>query len=289
MTEVKVNYHVLNNSIVLNWSGKTETIANTDGRYSKVILAIKEGRLSEIPKLVDLAAQFEGTGLELKHGQLWEGNTAIPTELNDRILRMKDEGLPFDSLLKFWDNLKLNPSFNARKMMFAFLAHNGHPLTDDGCFIAYRGVTEDFKDVHTQTFDNKPGSVCEMPRDQVDDNPNNTCSNGLHVACYNYAKDFGSKLVEVKVNPVDVVCVPVDYNGTKMRVCKFEVVTEAADMRTESVYGVKPSEGLTPEDLAQAVDPEGDEDSNYDSECPDCGYENDPSHSYCGDCGEDLN
>jgi hypothetical protein len=141
-------------------------------------------------------------------------------------LKFKEQKLPYKALLKFWDNLKKNPSFNSRKMLFKFLEHNGHPLTSDGCFIAYRGVTEDFKDVHTKTFDNKPGSVCEMPRSQVNDNPNETCSDGLHVACFDYAKGFGPKLVEVKVNPIDVVCVPVDYNGTKMRVCRFEVIQE---------------------------------------------------------------
>jgi predicted RNase H-like nuclease (RuvC/YqgF family) len=55
------------------------------------------------------------------------------------------------------------------------------------------------------------------------------------VACFDYAKGFGEKLVEVLVNPADVVCVPVDYNGTKMRVCRFEVVAECQEMNTELV------------------------------------------------------
>jgi hypothetical protein len=144
--------------------------------------------------------------------------------------------MPVDILTKFWRNLKANPSFNSRKMLYKFLEHNGHPLTEDGCFIAYRGVTEDFKDLHTQTFNNAVGQVVEVSRSEVDDNPNNTCSNGLHVACHDYAKGFGPKLIEVKVNPKDVVTVPVDYNGTKMRVCKFEVMAECENIRMEPVY-----------------------------------------------------
>jgi len=31
--------------------------------------------------------------------------------------------------------------------------------------------------------------------------------------------------VLVKVNPKDVVSVPVDYNNTKMRVCRYEVIS----------------------------------------------------------------
>ena len=93
-------------------------------------------------------------------------------------------------------------------------------------------MTEDFKDKHTKSFNNAPGQVCEIPRSAVDDNPDNTCSHGLHVGGYEYAKDFasGGKLVLVKVNPRDVVAVPNDYNGQKMRVCRFEVLKEATDI-----------------------------------------------------------
>ncbi len=123
-------------------------------------------------------------------------------------------------------------------MLYRFLEHNGHPLTEDGCFIAYRGVTDDFRDCRTRSIDNSVGSVVEMPREQVDDNPNNTCSYGLHVACFNYAEGFGPKLIEVKVNPKDVVCVPEDYEGTKMRVCRYEVVNESDNRpKNDTLYG----------------------------------------------------
>lgn len=230
-----LNYHVLNDSIVLNYEGKTKTIAKGDERYEPVLNAIRSDKLADIPGIVEIERRYNGQGIELKDGLLVANNEPLPSELESRILKYKEQSLPYDSLLKFWENLKKNPSFNARKMLFKFLEHNGIPLTQDGHFIAYRGVTEDFKDRHTNTFDNKPGSVCEMPREQVDDNPNNTCSSGLHVACFEYAKGFATKLVEVKVNPADVVCVPVDYDGTKMRTCKFEVVQECKEINTELV------------------------------------------------------
>lgn len=232
---MKINFHVLNDSVVLNYGGKTQVVAGSDDRYEAVLSCIRENRLSDIPSVVEIERRFNGEGIELKDGLLMAKGEALPAELESRILKFKEQRLPYDALLNFWQNLKKNPSYNARKMLFAFLEHNGHPLTPDGCFIAYRGVTEDFKDAHTKSFDNKPGSICEMPREAVDDNPNNTCSSGLHVACFDYAKGFASKLVEVKVNPADVVCVPVDYNGTKMRTCRFEVVQECAVINTELV------------------------------------------------------
>ena len=213
----KVNYHVLNDSIVLNYGGKTKVLAKSDERYEKVLDCIREDNLAGIPEAVEYERKFAGKGIELEDGLLKAGNEVLPVELEQRIMKFKEANLPYDALLQFWNNLKSNPSFNSRQQLYKFLEHNGHPLTQDGCFIAYRGVTEDFKDCRTGTFDNKVGSICEMPRQSVDDNPNNTCSKGLHVACFNYAKGFGPRLIEVKVNPRDVVCVPTDYKGTKMR------------------------------------------------------------------------
>lgn len=293
-----VNFHVLNNSLVLNYNGKTEVISRSDTRFQRVYEAIKEGRFDDIPALVEIEMHLEGTGLELRDGLLFDGDSALPEALNKRILAFRDEGLPYKHLLQFWDNVKKNPSFNSRQMLFAFLEHNGHPITQDGCFIAYRGVTEDFKDKHSGKFDNSPGSICEMSRDQVDDNPNNTCSHGLHVACFAYAKDFGSKLVEVKVNPTDVVAVPTDYNGTKMRVCKFEVVQECQGIRTETLYN--PDKGISRNELMDDEDEscngcgacetcdENNRNTLENGTCPDCHSDVDSDDAFCKHCGVDL-
>ena len=231
-----INYHILNDSIVLNFKGKTEVLSSSDSRYEKVIDCIRQDRLDDIPKIVDLVQDLINKGLDVKDGLILINGEAMPESLSKRILAFQAQDLPFKYLLNFWDNLKKNPSFNSKKMLFKFLEFNGHPITKDGCFIAYRGVTDEFKDVHTRKFDNSPGSICEMDRSNVDDNPDNTCSNGLHVACFDYANGFGSKTIEVKVNPKDVVAVPKDYNGTKMRVCKFEVIQECENIREEELY-----------------------------------------------------
>ena len=64
-----------------------------------------------------------------------------------------------------------------------------------------------------------------IAREKVDKNREQTCSTGLHVASYNYAKGYsGDVMIMVKVNPRDVVAVPTDYNNEKMRVCQYEVM-----------------------------------------------------------------
>jgi hypothetical protein len=70
-----------------------------------------------------------------------------------------------------------------------------------------------------------------MPRDEVDDDPDHTCSHGLHVGALEYIPHFGlyqsdRRVVLVAVAAEDFVAVPKDYDGTKARVCKYEVLEE---------------------------------------------------------------
>lgn len=232
----KVNYIVLGDSLVINHNHKTVNIKKGDVRFDQILTAIRENRLQDIPGLMSPADALAKKGLQLVNGAVQIEGQPLPEALNKRLLDLIETQMPTEILVRFWNNLKQNPSFNSRQMLYKFLEHNGHPLTEDGCFIAYRGIREDFKDKHTGTMDNSPGRVIEVSRESVDDNPNNTCSHGLHVACFDYAKGFGERLVEVKVNPKDVVAVPTDYNGTKMRVCKFEVLAECEMLIQGPVY-----------------------------------------------------
>jgi len=79
---------------------------------------------------------------------------------------------------------------------------------------------------------NDPGDVVEMDRDQVTWNPAVPCSAGLHVGTVDYARGFRGRngvLIEVAIDPADVVSVPTDSSGEKMRVCKYEVVREVRE------------------------------------------------------------
>ena len=141
---------------------------------------------------------------------------------------MIEQGAPVDVLVKFWKRLKENPSKESRESLYAFLEFNHVPLLPDGCFLAYKKVRKNFMDCHSGTIDNSPGRSPEMDRSKVDPHRHNTCSHGLHVAAYRYAAHSygggGDILLDVKVDPKDVVTVPPDYNQQKMRVCKYTVI-----------------------------------------------------------------
>ena len=68
-----------------------------------------------------------------------------------------------------------------------------------------------------------------MPRNQVMDDPNVTCAAGLHFCSIEYLNSMwghnGHTMI-VKINPADVVSIPVDYNNSKGRCCRYEVIAE---------------------------------------------------------------
>lgn len=226
-------------SLVVCFKGETHNLLKTDNGYEKVLKAISEGRLDDIPELVSLAKRVEksSNGLfKVVNGRVTVDGEEVPDLLGSRIIEHERDGLPFEPLVKFAKNLNKNPSYRSVQQLFQFLEVNRHPITDDGCFIAYKKVRSDFKDCYTGTIDNSVGKVVEMPRNKVNEDPNQTCSHGLHVANWNYAKDFQSGImIQVKVNPADVVAVPIDYNSAKMRVCRYEVMS-VVENPTDSLY-----------------------------------------------------
>ena len=105
------------------------------------------------------------------------------------------------------------------------------PITEDGCFLAYKNVREDYLDRHSRSFNNRVGSICVVPRNSVDDDRQNTCSYGLHFAALSYLQGmwgFSGNTMIVKINPADVVAIPYDYDNAKGRTCRYEVIGQAS-------------------------------------------------------------
>lgn len=154
-------------------------------------------------------------------------------EVSRKILRMVESGNDAEPLFQFLRNVRQNPSRTAQDELLLFCIANDFMITNDGQILAYKSVDSDFKDKHTHTFDNRPGTVQEMARNQVDDNRNVECSTGFHFASYQYARhsfyNDGDHLMLVKVNPRDVVSIPRDYNNQKARCCRYRVLSEVKD------------------------------------------------------------
>lgn len=170
------------------------------------------------------------TGWDDAEGVITFNGKPVGSTMQKRVTEARELGLPLEPFEKFLIKLDQNPSFNSRQQLMGFLDACDLPITDAGDFIAYKAVRDDFFDKHSGTVKYEIGSVVEMPRSAVDDNPANTCSHGLHVCSKAYGR-FADRLLIVYVNPADVVSVPTDYNNSKMRVCKLTVGEEVKDFK----------------------------------------------------------
>lgn len=224
-------------SLVATSDSQVYTLTSDHPDFNDILELLKAGRNDEAELRLDRATAVrtavEDSRFNIEGNVVTFDNRALPDIMAQYIIRLNTEGFDLKPLEKFTDNLFQNPSFRAINEAWRFIEANEMPITEDGCFIGYRAVTPEYKDIRTETFDNSVGSVCEEPRNMVDENPDVTCSHGLHVCSLPYINGPGagygrsdSPWIIVKVNPRDVVAVPRDYKNTKLRCCRFEVVGE---------------------------------------------------------------
>lgn len=202
-----------------------------DEVFERAKQALREG---DVDTLIDLLLparavdrHFRGTDVKVQGGQIYYRDQLLDTYAARKALEFIKEELPAEPLVNFLDKVMRNPSYRAVHDLYQFLEYGNLPLTPDGCFLAYKRIRDDYRDVYSGTLDNSPGQTVSVARHQVDDNPHHTCSYGLHVCSLEYLSHFaGERAVVVKVDPADVVSIPTDYNNTKMRVCRYQVVDE---------------------------------------------------------------
>lgn len=204
-----------------NWAEAISAIADKDYEAAAEMFDLNA-------KVRKALAVYGDVRLEIDDdGNVSFDDVPLGNEASDYIRMMMSDGFDLAPTIAFLGRLVDNPSSNSRRQALKFVVHNRMPITEEGKFLAYKRVSEDWLDMYTGKIDNHIGQAPEMPRSKVDDHPGRTCSHGLHVASQDYLSGFyGARLIAVEVDPADVVCVPDDYNNSKMRVCKYTVLKE---------------------------------------------------------------
>jgi regulator of replication initiation timing len=121
--------------------------------------------------------------------------------------------------------------------LFDFIEANNIVINENGNLIMYKIVkrTDDkevFLDLYTKTFKQMFNVPVTMPRNQVDDNIEQTCSYGFHVCSWQYLPHYGSAvsghdaILLCEVVPTDIVAIPRDYNNSKIRTCAYTPLSE---------------------------------------------------------------
>ena len=245
--------YIISNSGVVNAiaGGQAYTFDKNHHNYSSLVRHLKSDNVEHFEAAYDIAASVEhfcDGYVHIKNGTLnWNG-IPMPELFSDRIMQMRKEGFEFEPMLNFLNNLNENPSDKAIVELFDFMQHKHLPITDDGNFLAYKAVKEDFTDIYTGNLDNNIGSTVSVDRSSVDSNRDQGCGHGLHVGSIDYVTSYGgidldnkddnnggNQIVVCKVNPRDVVSVPTCSRYQKLRCCQYEVVAIFDDVFDKSV------------------------------------------------------
>lgn len=264
-----MKYAINTEALTLFINGKNIRVEKTDKRYPKLLKVFqlpKEEQEAEALNIVNAVVKAEKVieeteGFDIQGEEIFYKGEKLPKAFSDKVLSIIRDGLPLEHFERFWENLEKNPSSKSVEELTQFLDYKELPITEDGHFLAYKGVNFDYYSVHGNTstkvvqgtvndsgqIHNGIGEVIEVRRRDVDDDREKHCSHGLHAGSLAYARGFAPKLIVVKINPADVVSVPSDCDCQKVRVCKYEVVADFVAEIESSVVDEDGEETVVPQ------------------------------------------
>jgi hypothetical protein len=229
---------ITDSGIILFLDGNRHIIGNDHPNFDRVREAIRAQDYDALPNLMNLrnavtAFITDRDGrFTLENDLITLDGRPFSSTITEKVLNMIAEGNPAQPLYNFLIKVRRNPSSSAQQELLLFCAANGFMIHEDGDILAYKAVRSNYKDIHSGKNDNSVGAIVAMPRNDVDDRRDVTCSSGLHFAAFDYAKDFGGhdcRLMLMKVSPEHVVSIPNDYNNKKGRCCLYTVIAELTD------------------------------------------------------------
>lgn len=219
-------------SLVIN--GITHTVDDTHPNFSAIKGALRAKDWNNVTDLLNLTEQVKkftaadpNIVIDEKASTIFYNGEEVHNTMVVRILDIMRDGFDVTPMTNLLANLYQNVSMKAIDELYSFMEYGKMPITEDGHFLAYKRVNNDYTSCYDGTTTNNIGEVTSLPRHKVDDRSEITCSYGLHICSFEYLKYYpGARVIVVKVNPKDVVSIPTDYNNTKARVCSYEVIGE---------------------------------------------------------------
>lgn len=253
-----------------------------------------EGAIDGDESIVDLfdvsaaaARKFDRISerITVANGNVFFDGDLIDNALTTQIIRFLEEGVQdWLPLVHFFEKVQDNPNEHSRTQLYDWLNALNFTITQEGDIVGYKGVASTFgedkpyqstssgraivnDEVVTGYILQDVGDIVEMPRSEVAHDPGASCSTGLHVGTHGYAAGYGDTLLEVHVNPRDVVSVPTDAGGNKIRVCRY-VIAGTLDKHGEAFKeAIRAETGYDP-----YLEPEM--------------FDDDEPYGYCTDHGE---
>lgn len=230
---------------------KDYSITKSDARYTQAVALFKKRAWDALLLLLDRPAAIERYSqgaVKVYDGVITYKGEEVHNEVTKRILQFFKDGLPFEPLVAFMNNLYDNTSEGVRAKLYQFMERNNLAITETGNVIVYKMVSDDGSPVY---FPGHPfyrernkkktlkvlkyavGGTFTFPREQINES-GQACGLGLHVGNKTYwGNDFDAqhnytgngRLLIAEVRPQDVCNVAAE-NATKMTVCRLKLIGE---------------------------------------------------------------
>lgn len=207
--------------------------------------------VDQIAQLADVitwvAKQSNGRVTVDEQDRLYLDKKPIDYGLSGRVALLVEQGMSFNALARFIENVAENPDKSVAEDLYRFLEKGAMPIDEDGYFFVFKKVDEHYRsyargsDKVRVTLANGEvveemghilypvGGVVEMDRADCDPNRQQTCSRGLHGCSPKYLNFWYSRSGRVligRVNPAHVTSIPADHDDQKLRCCRMEVLAE---------------------------------------------------------------
>ena len=245
-------------SVVVKGKGSELAVKGAHPNYDNIVAAAKAGdpnvlEMFDIARVAGVRFQRITDRVQEAYGKIFIDGEEINNTLSQQIVEFIRNELPFEGLVAFQTKLFDNPNEHAKANLYEFINKEqeagGLTITDEGNIVGYKsvkstddpnvflsvrsgdGIVDNVVFANAQLPQSK-GSVVEMKREDVNFDPNAHCSVGLHVGTFQYADTYsGDTMLEVHVDPRDVVSVPDGAGTWKLRTRKYVV----ADVLTERI------------------------------------------------------
>lgn len=231
-------------SVSVLLDGRFRTISNEAANYQAIVDALHQPEHDEaaIRDLIDIPSFVK----RMTYGRVViEGDTVLfngmaqTSYMAERLIAHLHAGMDVTPYARFMDNLLDNPTEYVREDLFKWVESGDMPFTEDGCFLAYKYVQEDYYSAHSGLngkvyhglgeFVTMPRSECDLTR--------SSCSTGLHFCSFKYLGNYASnrRIIIVKVHPSNVTAIPPDYGMQKGRCCAYTVVGELPKEQVQDI------------------------------------------------------
>lgn len=244
-----IPYSITSTSLSLVLGFKPKVIPASHPNFAEIarLLLLPDTTEEDLTPLVDVAqqvAEFKSKNIAVIDNRLYYKGFPLTSKIANVILGFVNRGQldAAEPYKNFLERAQMNPDPRAVVDLYDWVAASGLPITPDGFILAWKAVGLDYMSIKSGPrgkLDHSIGNTVSEPRHETDPNPAVTCSRGIHFCSAPYLRFYtggGTRVIAVKIDPMNVVAFPKDYNNEKGRCCELEVVGEVKDRAKVSEF-----------------------------------------------------